>query len=57
MSLLISIIAVCLLLSVPTQAQAQEDFYNVSFCSRMEGETEARRIHLPRRADLYPRGL
>ena len=35
MSLLISIIAVGLLLSVPAQAQAQEDASNASFCSRM----------------------
>ncbi len=40
MSLLISILAICLLLSAP--AQAQEDAYNASFCSSMGGETEVR---------------
>lgn len=50
MSLLISILAVCLLLSAPTQAQAQEDAYNATFCSSMGGETEVRHEY------TYPAG-
>ena len=50
MSLLISIMAVCLLLSSPVQAQAQEDAYNTSFCSSMGGEREVRHDY------TYPAG-
>ena len=50
MSLLISIIAVWLLLSVPAQAPAQEDAYNASFCSSLGGETEVRHAY------TYPAG-
>ena len=50
MSLLISIVAVCLLLSAPAQSQAQEDSYNGTFCSSMGGEREVRHDY------TYPSG-
>ena len=42
MSLLMRIVAVCLLPSAPAQARAQEDSYNASLCLSMGGETEVR---------------
>lgn len=50
MSLLISIMAACLLLFVPAQAQAQEDSYNATFYSSMGGEREVRHDY------TYPSG-
>lgn len=50
MSLLISVIAVGLLLSVPAQAPAQEDAYSAAFCSSMGGEAEVRHEY------TYPAG-
>lgn len=50
MSLLISIMAVCLLLLMPVEVQAQEDAYNTSFCTSMGGEEEVRHEY------TYPAG-
>ena len=50
MSLLISVMAACLLLFVPAQAPAQEDAYNASFCASMGGEREVRHDY------TYPAG-
>ena len=50
MSLLISLMAVCLFFFVPVQVPAQEDAYNASFCSNMGGEREVRHEY------TYPAG-